>query len=190
LGCIRAGSGRGRSAQHARLTTETRQQRRLILSPEQLYFPSIKFGLDGILGFPVITQLQEPLVHPSIGGKEVTLTDLGVRTTPAFKGQRHYGNIGQDVIRQFDEMILDFASMSVEFKYQLDVGPTQLKELDAALRSGGASDTDMGDVILRIVYQLILLTAHIPARNGLPSSKSSAMQCRSCVGTCRDKAGA
>jgi Aspartyl protease len=178
-----------------------------VLPDEQLYFPSFKFTLQGILGFPVITQLKEvhifkngdfvisptggasalrnlafdgsttvlsvrqgndtlsfhfdtgatgsefystyfdryrqsivkegqrhtvetggaggsikidvyalPVVDLSISDRKVVLTEVGVRTTPAFKGQRYYGNLGQDVIRQFDEMVLNFVSMYVDFK--------------------------------------------------------------------------
>src|SRR3954468_24758886 len=173
-----------------------------VLPDEQLYFSSIRFGLDGLLGFPVLTQLKEVritrngrfTIRPSgqcdavrnlafdnattvvaveqgadalsfhfdtgatgtdlysayfnryrkrileestprtvesasaggsidvevyalpsltliIGGTPVHLRDLGVRTTPAFKGQRYYGNLGQDVMQQFDETILNFDSM-------------------------------------------------------------------------------
>jgi hypothetical protein len=178
-----------------------------VLPDEQLHFPSIGFTLDGILGFPVITQLKEvhisksgdfmvlpdavpggvhnmafdgsttiisvtqhadtlsfhfdtgatgtelysnyfnqytsdiiatgkvdsvesggvggnikskvyilPKIQLTIGEKNAELKDIAVRTTPAFKGQKYNGNIGQDVIKQFNEMILNFESMYLLFK--------------------------------------------------------------------------
>jgi len=178
-----------------------------VLPDEQLYFPSINYTLDGILGFQVITQLNEvqiyrggdfiispistpnnlnnlafdgsttlisviqgsdtisfhfdtgatgsefysnyfdrykseiikngkpdtvetggvggsvktldyilPVVNLKIGEKKIQLKDVAVHTNPTFKGQRYNGNIGQDVIRQFDEMILNFNSMYLLFK--------------------------------------------------------------------------
>ncbi|HEX4373211.1 MAG TPA: retropepsin-like aspartic protease [Puia sp.] len=57
-----------------------------------------------------------PVVHLKIGEKEIALKDVSVHTDPVFKGQRYNGNIGQDVITQFDEMILDFGSMYLRFK--------------------------------------------------------------------------
>jgi hypothetical protein len=178
-----------------------------ILPDEQLHFPSINYTLDGILGFQVITQLNEvqiyrggdfdispistpsnlnnlafdgsttvisviqgsdtisfhfdtgatasefysnyfnrymseiekngktetvetgaaggsvktldyilPIIDLKIGEKKMELKDVAVHTTPTFKGQRYNGNIGQDVIRQFDEMVLNFEYMYLAFK--------------------------------------------------------------------------
>ncbi|GAB3909000.1 aspartyl protease family protein [Larkinella knui] len=57
-----------------------------------------------------------PLVTLSIGPKKVTLRDIAVHTTPSYQGQPYYGNIGQDVINQFDEMTLNFKEMYLSFQ--------------------------------------------------------------------------
>jgi len=57
-----------------------------------------------------------PVVNLKIGEKKIQLKDVAVHTNPTFKGQRYNGNIGQDVIGQFDEMILNFNSMYLLFK--------------------------------------------------------------------------
>jgi hypothetical protein len=57
-----------------------------------------------------------PYVNFEIAGKKIGLKEIAVRTKPAFKGQKYNGNIGQDVIKQFDEMILNFESMYLDFK--------------------------------------------------------------------------
>jgi Aspartyl protease len=178
-----------------------------VLPDEQLRFPSLHYTLDGILGFPVITQMKEvhvlrggdfiispastasnlnnlafdgsttvisvindadtlsfhfdtgatgsefyssyfnrykteiikngkaatvesggvggtiktqvyilPIIDLKIGEKEIKLKEIGIRTTPTFKGQKYNGNIGQDVIVQFNEMILNFELMYLDFK--------------------------------------------------------------------------
>jgi len=57
-----------------------------------------------------------PIVDLKIGEKKMKLQDVAIHTAPMFKGQRYNGNIGQDVIRQFDEMILNFEFMYLAFK--------------------------------------------------------------------------
>jgi hypothetical protein len=57
-----------------------------------------------------------PNVNVEISGKKIGLKEIAVRTEPAFKGQRYNGNIGQDVIKQFDEMILNFELMYLDFR--------------------------------------------------------------------------
>jgi hypothetical protein len=57
-----------------------------------------------------------PVVDLIIGNKPIMLKDVAVRTMPTIKGQKYYGNLGQDVIKQFDEMILNFESMYIDFK--------------------------------------------------------------------------
>jgi len=57
-----------------------------------------------------------PNVNFEISGKKIELKEIAVRTESAFKGQKYNGNIGQDVIKQFDEMILNFESMYLDFK--------------------------------------------------------------------------
>ncbi len=43
-----------------------------------------------------------PIIELKIGEKKMELKDVAIHTVPTFKGQRYNGNIGQDVIRQFD----------------------------------------------------------------------------------------
>lgn len=57
-----------------------------------------------------------PTVNLTVGQKKVEIKDIPVRTVASFKGQKYNGNIGQDVIKQFDEMILNFESMYLDFK--------------------------------------------------------------------------
>ncbi len=57
-----------------------------------------------------------PVVNLAIGNKKVVLTNIGVRTVPIYKSQKYYGNIGQDLIQQFDEMVLNFEDMYVDFR--------------------------------------------------------------------------
>jgi len=57
-----------------------------------------------------------PMVNLAIGNKKFVLKDIGVRTVPIYKSQRYYGNIGQDLIQQFDEMVLNFENMYVDFR--------------------------------------------------------------------------
>ncbi len=57
-----------------------------------------------------------PNINLTIGEKKLELGEVAVRTNPTFKGQKYNGNIGQDVIKQFNEMILNFESMYLNFK--------------------------------------------------------------------------
>jgi Aspartyl protease len=57
-----------------------------------------------------------PIIDLKIGEKKMELKDVAIHTAPTFKGQRYNGNIGQDVIRQFDEMVLNFEFMYLAFK--------------------------------------------------------------------------
>lgn len=57
-----------------------------------------------------------PTANLTIGEKKIELKEIVVRTAPPYKGQKYNGNIGQDVIKQFDEMILNFDSMYLDFK--------------------------------------------------------------------------
>jgi hypothetical protein len=51
-----------------------------------------------------------------VGRKRVTLEKVSIHTTPSYPGQKYYGNIGQDLISQFEEMILNFEDMYIDFK--------------------------------------------------------------------------
>ena len=57
-----------------------------------------------------------PNIRLVIGEKKLELKEIAVRTNPTFKGQKYNGNIGQDVIKQFNEMILNFESMYLNFR--------------------------------------------------------------------------
>jgi Aspartyl protease len=72
---------------------------------------------SGGVGGSIKTQVYIlPNTNFEIGGKKIELKDIAVRTQSAFKGQRYNGNIGQDIIKQFDEMILNFELMYLDFK--------------------------------------------------------------------------
>ena len=51
-----------------------------------------------------------------IGDKTATLKDIQVLTKPTYAGQKYYGNIGQDLLSQFEEITLDFDAMSLSLK--------------------------------------------------------------------------
>jgi len=72
--------------------------------------------IGGVGGSTRVDVYEVPSIELTIGDRRVVLRDVSVRTVPAFKGQRYYGNLGQDLIRQFDEMVLNFDSMFVRFK--------------------------------------------------------------------------
>jgi hypothetical protein len=57
-----------------------------------------------------------PEVNLAIGNNQFVLRQISVRTMPTYKGQKYYGNIGQDLIQQFDEMVLNFEDMYVDFR--------------------------------------------------------------------------
>jgi hypothetical protein len=72
---------------------------------------------SGGVGGSIKTQVYIlPKVNFEIGRRKVELTEIAVRTKSAFKGQKYNGNIGQDIIKQFDEMILNFELMYLDFK--------------------------------------------------------------------------
>jgi len=72
---------------------------------------------SGGVGGSIETQVYIlPSVNFEIGGKKIELKEIAVRTESAFKGQKYNGNIGQDIIKQFDEMILNFELMYLDFK--------------------------------------------------------------------------
>jgi hypothetical protein len=52
-----------------------------------------------------------------IGGREATVPQVRVYIEPTSSdSDRFYGNIGQDVIRQFEAMTLDFRRMQLRFR--------------------------------------------------------------------------
>lgn len=59
--------------------------------------------------------LQKPILM--VSGKPATLRDIEVLTEPINEDSRYfYGNLGQDLIRQFQKMTLNFESMSIVFE--------------------------------------------------------------------------
>ncbi|HEY4287834.1 MAG TPA: pepsin/retropepsin-like aspartic protease family protein [Puia sp.] len=54
-----------------------------------------------------------PALHLALGQKTVTVDSVGILTAKIFPGEKFYGNIGQDFMKQFDEMIFNFRDMYV-----------------------------------------------------------------------------
>lgn len=57
------------------------------------------------------------MYHPVVGGKALDLKDIEV-FDDKFNGERDhfYGNLGQDIIKQFDKMIINFSDMFIQFR--------------------------------------------------------------------------
>jgi predicted aspartyl protease len=52
----------------------------------------------------------------TVGGQSVSIPDLGVKTTSSNSKDRfYYGNLGQDVMSQFRELVINFKYMYVDF---------------------------------------------------------------------------
>lgn len=53
-----------------------------------------------------------------VGDKKATIKNAGVHTQPVAKhsNEKYYGNLGQDLIIQFKEMILNFEDMYIDFR--------------------------------------------------------------------------
>lgn len=85
-------------------------------SIKQNYKPqTVKIGGAG--GFNEIEAYVLKDVNLTIGGKHAALKQIEVLTAPTNEDSRHfYGNLGQDLIRQFDSLTLDFAGMSLIFE--------------------------------------------------------------------------
>jgi predicted aspartyl protease len=57
-----------------------------------------------------------PITVFTIGGQTVTIPNLGVKTTNTnSKDSFYYGNLGQDVMSQFGELVINFKYMYVDF---------------------------------------------------------------------------
>lgn len=52
----------------------------------------------------------------TIGEKEVSLDNINLLTEKISESETVYGNIGQDIIQQFDTMILNFNQMFIQFE--------------------------------------------------------------------------
>ncbi len=71
-------------------------------------------GAGGMVETEVYTL---PAFNIYIGNKKVELTNINVLTKNIDEGgDKFYGNIGQDLISKFDEMILNFEDMYIDFK--------------------------------------------------------------------------
>ncbi|HMJ67372.1 MAG TPA: retropepsin-like aspartic protease [Cyclobacteriaceae bacterium] len=57
-----------------------------------------------------------PIFTVYAGGRKVDLKNVQVLTAPAYPGQKYYGNIGQDLLNQFDEIVLNFDEMFLDLK--------------------------------------------------------------------------
>lgn len=56
-------------------------------------------------------------LHLLVGTKTATLSDLAVHIDPGPQsGRKFYGNLGQDLVSKFDELILNFDSMYIDFR--------------------------------------------------------------------------
>ncbi|HEX3073459.1 MAG TPA: hypothetical protein VHP30_08000, partial [Ignavibacteriales bacterium] len=68
-------------------------------------------------GVKQIKALEFSKFQAQIGGKDVTLYGVSVLTENMLDDADHLsGNLGQDVIAQFDSMTLNFKTMSLIFK--------------------------------------------------------------------------
>ncbi len=75
----------------------------------------VKIGGAGGMVETEVYKLPEFSIY--IGDKKIVLTNVKVLTKDIDEsGDKFYGNIGQDVISQFDEMILNFEYMYIDFK--------------------------------------------------------------------------
>jgi hypothetical protein len=54
-----------------------------------------------------------PALHLTLGKKTVTLDSVSILTAKIFPGEKFYGNIGQDFMKQFNEMTFNFRDMYV-----------------------------------------------------------------------------
>lgn len=75
-----------------------------------------KTRIGGAGGFKEISGYKLNNLNLNIGGKRAQLTQTFVSTELFDEGSRYfYGNLGQDVIKQFERMTLDFRAMRISF---------------------------------------------------------------------------
>jgi len=76
-----------------------------------------KVKVGGAGGFKEMTAYRLPEVQLNIGGKTVRLTNARIFNEQSNENSRYYyGNLGQDLIKQFDKMTLDFRAMQITFQ--------------------------------------------------------------------------
>ncbi len=76
-----------------------------------------KVKLGGAGGFREVTAYRLPEVELKIGGKTAKLINARVLSEQSNENSRfYYGNLGQDLIKQFEKMTLDFRTMQIRFE--------------------------------------------------------------------------
>jgi tetratricopeptide (TPR) repeat protein len=75
----------------------------------------VKIGGAG--GFKEVSAYRMAEVELNVGGKIAKLKNTRILTEQSNENSRfYYGNLGQDVIKQFDKMTLDFRNMQITFE--------------------------------------------------------------------------
>lgn len=70
----------------------------------------------GAGGYTTSKAWQVPVTVFSIGGQSLSISNLSVKTTSTDSKDRfYYGNLGQDVMSQFQELVINFKYMYVDF---------------------------------------------------------------------------
>ncbi|MBO9565940.1 MAG: retropepsin-like domain-containing protein [Niastella sp.] len=70
----------------------------------------------GAGGYTTSKAWRVPTTVFAIGGQSLSIPDLGVKTTNSnSKDRYYYGNLGQDVMSQFKELVINFRYMYVDF---------------------------------------------------------------------------
>ncbi|MBX7173828.1 MAG: retropepsin-like domain-containing protein [Pyrinomonadaceae bacterium] len=78
---------------------------------------SQKVKIGGAGGFKEVNAYRFPEIELNIGGKTAKLTNARILTEQTNENSRfYYGNLGQDLIKQFDKLILDFRNMQISFE--------------------------------------------------------------------------
>lgn len=78
---------------------------------------SQKVKVGGAGGFTEVSAYRLPEVELTVGGKTAKLKNPRILSEKTNENSRYYyGNMGQDVIKQFDKMTLDFRNMQISFE--------------------------------------------------------------------------
>lgn len=78
---------------------------------------SQKVKIGGAGGFKELAAYRLPEVELNIGGKIAKLKNARILSEQSNENSRfYYGNLGQDLIKQFDKMTLDFRTMQISFE--------------------------------------------------------------------------
>jgi hypothetical protein len=57
-----------------------------------------------------------PALHLTLGQRSVIVDSVSIFTARIFPGEKIFGNIGQDFMKQFEEITLNFSDMYVRGK--------------------------------------------------------------------------